>query len=157
MFFLSCSYRSHALTEPVPSQVSVQSESPAVLKSRLRQEDREICISLAVNKDIPAGAQIGILCRDERGNNIFTTNLVNFNSLLPELKSGTNGTVEWEFTMPVYGTFFFSMGIKPDKMSSDFYDRPFNIASLKTVKRDPEDITCALFSIEPENISFKIG
>ena len=117
----------------------------------------KLVISLAVNKDIPAGAQIGILCRDERGNNIFTTNLVNFNSLLPELKSGTNGTVEWEFTMPVYGTFFFSMGIKPDKMSSDFYDRPFNIASLKTVKRDPEDITCALFSIEPENISFKIG
>ena len=50
--------------------------------SRKRSENYEsfvgdkikLVISLAVNKDIPAGAQIGILCRDERGNNIFTTN-----------------------------------------------------------------------------------
>ena len=116
-----------------------------------------IVISFAVHKDVPEGAQIGVLCRDERGNNIFTTNLVNFGIFLPALKAGTHGTAEWEFTIPVFGTFFFSMGIKPDKISSDFYDRPFNIAVLKTVKRDPEDITCALLSIEPENIYFKIG
>ena len=116
----------------------------------------KLVISLAVNNDIADGAQIGVLCRDERGNDIFSTNLVNFDKFLPALSQGMHGTVEWEFVMPVFGTFFFSMGIKPDKLSDNFYDRPFNLATLKTVKRDPQDITCALLSIPPENFTMKM-
>ena len=48
------------------------------------------------------------------------------------------------------------MGIKPDKMSSEFYDRPFNAAVLKTSKRDPLDVTCALLVIPPENYCLDI-
>ena len=116
----------------------------------------KLVISLAANGDVPEGAQIGVLCRDERGNDIFSTNLVNFDKFLPALPKGANGTVEWEFVMPVFGTFFFSMGIKPDKLSNNFYDRPFNLATLKTIKRDPNDITCALLSIPPENFTITL-
>ena len=120
-------------------------------------DDRvKLVISFAVSGDVPAGAQIGVLCRDDRGNNVFTTNLINFNRVLPALKAGTKGTVSWEFNMPVFGTFLFSMGIKPDKMSSEFYDRPFNAAVLKTVKRDRSDVTCALLVIPPENYCLDI-
>ena len=120
-------------------------------------DDRiKLVISFVAEKDIPAGAQIGVLCRDERGNNVFTTNLVNFNRFLPALQAGQKGTVEWEFCMPVFGTFLFSMGIKPDKLSAEFYDRPFNAASLRTVKRDPLDMTCALLVIPPERYAVDI-
>ncbi|MBR7120565.1 MAG: ABC transporter ATP-binding protein [Lentisphaeria bacterium] len=117
----------------------------------------KLVISLAANADIPAGAQIGVLCRDERGNDIFTTNLVNFQKFLPGISAGSRGTVEWEFVMPVFGTFFFSMGIKPDKLSNNFYDRPFNAATLKTIKSDPLDTTGALLSIAPENFKINMG
>lgn len=111
----------------------------------------KLVISFTAQRDIPAGAQIGVLCRNERGYDVFTTNLVNFNLFLPALEAGNKGVVSWEFDMPVFGTFLFSMGIKPDKLSSEFYDRPFNLAVLKTVKRDPEDMTMALLAIPPEN------
>lgn len=114
----------------------------------------KLVISISANRDVPEGAQIGVLCRDNRGNDIFSTNLVNFQKFLPALKAGQRGTVEWEFVMPVFGLFFFSMGIKPDKLSQDFYDRPFNAASLQTIKRDPLDTTSALLTVTPEN--FKI-
>ena len=111
----------------------------------------KLVISFTAQRDIPAGAQIGVLCRNERGYDVFATNLVNFNLFLPALEAGSKGVVSWEFDMPVFGTFLFSMGIKPDKLSSEFYDRPFNLAVLKTVKRDPEDMTMALLAIPPEN------
>lgn len=111
----------------------------------------KLVISFTAPRDIPAGAQIGVLCRNERGYDVFATNLVNFNLFLPALEAGSKGVVSWEFDMPVFGTFLFSMGIKPDKLSSEFYDRPFNLAVLKTVKRDPEDMTMALLAIPPEN------
>ena len=111
----------------------------------------KLVISFTAQRDIPAGAQIGVLCRNERGYDVFATNLVNFNLFLPALEAGNKGVVSWEFDMPVFGTFLFSMGIKPDKLSSEFYDRPFNLAVLKTVKRDPEDMTMALLAIPPEN------
>ena len=75
---------------------------------------------------------------------------------LPALQAGQKGTVEWEFCMPVFGTFLFSMGIKPDKLSAEFYDRPFNAASLRTVKRDPLDLTCALLVVPPERYAVDI-
>ena len=115
----------------------------------------KLVISFAVHADIPAGAQIGVLCRDAMGYNVFTTNLVNFDHFLPALKAGDKGIVSWEFEMPVFGTFLFSMGIKPDKLSAEFYDRPFNLAALKTIKRDPEDMTMALLVVPPGN--FKIS
>ena len=111
----------------------------------------KLVICFTAQRDIPAGAQIGVLCRNERGYDVFATNLVNFNLFLPALEAGSKGVVSWEFDMPVFGTFLFSMGIKPDKLSSEFYDRPFNLAVLKTVKRDPEDMTMALLAIPPEN------
>lgn len=111
----------------------------------------KLVISFTAQRDIPVGAQIGVLCRNERGYDVFATNLVNFNLFLPALEAGSKGVVSWEFDMPVFGTFLFSMGIKPDKLSSEFYDRPFNLAVLKTVKRDPEDMTMALLAIPPEN------
>ena len=116
----------------------------------------KLVISFTAQSDIPAGAQIGVLCRNERGYDVFTTNLVNFNHFLPALEAGSNGVVSWEFEMPVFGTFLFSMGIKPDKLSSVFYDRPFNLAVLKTVKHDPEDMTMALLAIPPENFKVSI-
>ena len=111
----------------------------------------KLVISLSANNDIHEGAQIGVLCRDERGNDIFSTNLVNYGNLLPAIPAGTNCTVEWEFVMPGFVNFFFSMGIKPDKLSNDFYDRPFNVANFKTIKRDPLDTTSALLTVVPEN------
>ncbi len=111
----------------------------------------KLVISFTAQRDIPAGAQIGVLCRNERGYDVFATNLVNFNLFLPALEAGSKGVVSWEFDMPVFGTFLFSMGIKPDKLSSEFYDRPFNLAVLKTLKRNPEDMTMALLAIPPEN------
>jgi len=111
----------------------------------------KLVISFTAQRDIPAGAQICVLCRNERGYDVFATNLVNFNLFLPALEAGSKGVVFWEFDMPIFGTFLFSMGIKPDKLSSEFYDRPFNLAVLKTVKRDPEDMTMALLAIPPEN------
>ena len=111
----------------------------------------KLVISFTAQSDIPAGAQIGVLCRNERGYDVFTTNLVNFKLFLPALEAGSKGVVSWEFEMPVFGTFLFSMGIKPDKLSSEFYDRPFNLAVLKTLKRNPEDMTMALLAIPPEN------
>ncbi|MBR2911829.1 MAG: Wzt carbohydrate-binding domain-containing protein, partial [Lentisphaeria bacterium] len=116
----------------------------------------KLVISFTAQRDIPAGAQIGVLCRNERGYDVFATNLVNFNLFLPALEAGSKGVVSWEFDMPVFGTFLFSMGIKPDKLSSEFYDRPFNLAVLKTVKRDPEDMTMALLAIPPENFEVSI-
>ena len=116
----------------------------------------KLVISFSVQSDIPAGAQIGVLCRNERGYDVFTTNLVNYDRFLPALEAGTKGVVCWEFDMPVFGTFLFSMGIKPDKLSSVFYDRPFNLAVLKTVKHDPEDMTMALLAIPPENFKVSI-
>lgn len=116
----------------------------------------KLVISIVANQDVPDGAQIGVLCRDNRGNDIFSTNLVNFQKFLPALSAGARGTVEWEFVMPVFGLFFFSMGIKPDKLSQDFYDRPFNAASLQTIKRDPLDTTSALLAVAPENFKIDI-
>ena len=116
----------------------------------------KLVISFTAQRDIPVGAQIGVLCRNERGYDVFATNLVNFNLFLPALEAGSKGVVSWEFDMPVFGTFLFSMGIKPDKLSSEFYDRPFNLAVLKTLKRDPEDITTALLAVSPENFEVKI-
>ena len=116
----------------------------------------KLVISFTAQRDIPAGAQIGVLCRNERGYDVFTTNLVNFNLFLPSLEAANKGVVSWEFDMPVFGTFLFSMGIKPDKLSSEFYDRPFNLAVLKTLKRNPEDMTMALLAIPPENFKVSI-
>ena len=119
-------------------------------------DEVRIVMSLRVCGDVPAGAQIGLLCRDERGIDVFTTNLVNDSLFLPELKAGQRVAVSWRFRIPVFGTFFFSMGIKPDMIAPLFYDRPFNAASLRTIRRDPNDITCALLRISPSDFRIDV-
>ena len=119
-------------------------------------DEVRLVLSLHAYCDIPAGAQIGVLCRDERGNDIFATNLVNYALFLPELRAGQKAVVSWSFRIPVFGLFFFSCGIKPEEVAPVFYDRPFNVASLRTIRRNRNDRVTSLLSIPPCNFELEI-
>jgi len=92
-------------------------------------------LSFVANENIPFGAAIGILCRDNKGNDIFAINSDLFDLYLPELNQGENYVFDLEVILPlVKGIYSLSVGAKPNPNSDYFYDRCFNATVFEVTK-----------------------
>ncbi|MHB1058747.1 MAG: ABC transporter ATP-binding protein [Rhodanobacter sp.] len=87
---------------------------------------------LHAEKDIPAGAAIGILLRDANGIDLMAFNSNFYRQHLPALRAGRRYIWEIDVDLPLArGYYSLHCGIKPDAASSYFYDRCFNAAVLE--------------------------
>lgn len=95
-----------------------------------------IVISGITYADIPAGAAVGIICRDRNGNDVFVGNLNLSNLYLPFMSTGKRFTIKVIYDIPLApGEYFFGVAVKPHPLSSYFYDRLFNVNNLTIEKR----------------------
>lgn len=86
------------------------------------------------NKDVSAGACVGLLFSDKNGFPLMACNTNFYDKFLPSLHAGEAGVVEWEIIMPfAHGEFRVDVGIKPEPFSATFYDRVFCAATLTVV------------------------
>jgi lipopolysaccharide transport system ATP-binding protein len=89
---------------------------------------------IRANKDVPAGAAVGLLIADKNGYHIFACNTNYYDKFLPEMKIGEYTFVEWTFRMPLaLGQFRVDSGIKPEPFSEIFYDRVFCLTTLEVL------------------------
>jgi len=103
-----------------------------------------VVLSLIARNEVPAGAYAGLLCRDEKSNDIFAINTDVWGVYLPALFKDECCTVEWKFRIPLnLGKYFFSFGVKPNVCEDYFYDRVFNAAMLNVYAAD--------------NLTFRVG
>ncbi len=115
-----------------------------------------IRISLKVNKDIPKGASIGVLCRDNKGNDIFSINSDVYGLYLPSLFKSDKYTYEIELSLPlVESSYSFSMGIKPSPDSDIFYDRCFNLCAIKVNKPKNQKTTGGILYFFPDKMGLR--
>ncbi|WP_313570828.1 ABC transporter ATP-binding protein [Pantoea piersonii] len=78
------------------------------------------------NRDVPAGACVGMLIGDKNGFPVLSMNANYYNARLPELKAGEHVILSWDFIIPFYmGEYRIDIGIKPEPYSQEFYDRVF--------------------------------
>jgi ABC-type polysaccharide/polyol phosphate transport system ATPase subunit len=111
--------------------------------------------SYRVMQDIPAGASLGVLCRNETGIDIFACNSNIYSIYLPAMKAGEKFVYEIELSAPLLsGRFWFHIGAKPNASSMYFYDRCFSVNYLE-VFNSPELVDKnigGLIYIKPKNI-----
>jgi lipopolysaccharide transport system ATP-binding protein len=94
--------------------------------------------SIIANKNVPAGAAVGLLFADSNGYHIMACNTNYYDKFLPAMKKGEVVFVEWSIKIPfALGEFRIDSGIKPDPFSSIFYDRVFCLSTL-SVSADVE-------------------
>jgi lipopolysaccharide transport system ATP-binding protein len=87
--------------------------------------------ALLANKDVQAGAAVGLLFADISGYHLMACNTNFYDKFLPAMSAGEVAFVEWEIDIPfALGEFRIDSGIKPEPFSPDFYDRVFCIATL---------------------------
>lgn len=115
-----------------------------------------IRVSLKVNSDIPKGASVGLLCRDNKGNDIFSINSDIYGLFLPKLFKEDKYTYEVELSLPlVENSYSFSIGIKPFPGSDVFYDRCFNACALNIKKSKNQKITGGILYFFPDKIGLR--
>ena len=94
----------------------------------------KIKTAIVANAAVGDGACVGLLFSDKNGFPLMACNTNFYDRFLPALNAGEMGIVEWEMAVPfAHGEFRIDVGIKPDPLSSDFYDRVFCVASLTVV------------------------
>ena len=82
-----------------------------------------LVISLHATQDIPQGAQLGMVCNDRRGIDIFSANMYAYDVFLPKIAKGENFTVEITFKFPLLpGDYAFSYSIREDYTNLYYYD-----------------------------------
>ena len=100
-----------------------------------------IIASCIAKENIPKGFVLGLLCRDQNGNDMFVCNSNHYNIAFDFIESKTEFIVEWVFDFPLLhgtdGIYTFSLGAKPESMSTYFYDRIFNALVIKV--NNPEE------------------
>lgn len=113
-------------------------------------------ISLKANNDIPEGSTIGVLCRDNKGNDIFSINSDRYDLYLPKLFNSDKYTYEIELSLPlVENIYSFSIGIKPCPDSDIFYDRCFNACVIRVNKPKNQKITGGILYFFPDSIGLR--
>jgi len=94
----------------------------------------KIVSSYKVNENIPAGAAIGLLCRDKIGIDIFASNSNLYEVYLPEMKKGEVFTYSVEVDVPLMpGEYVFSTGVKVEVLGNCYYDRCFAVEVIEVV------------------------
>ena len=119
--------------------LDVYDESGSMIFDCLPNQNIRVIASFIANKDFPAGANAGLLCRNERNLEMFALNTDIFGTLLGDLKKDHRYTIEWLFKNPLNaGKYLFSIGLKPNAEGFYFYDRIFNASLLEV--RAPQKI-----------------
>lgn len=86
------------------------------------------------NKDVPAGANVGLLVADKSGYHLMACNTNFYDKYLPAMRKDECALVEWEIRFPFsLGELRIDIGIKPDPFSELLYDRVFCAAMLTVV------------------------
>ena len=98
------------------------------------RDEITVVVSMIAVKDIPSGAAAGLLCTNKDNVPLFGINTDCYGFYFTELTAGEHYTISWTFKMPVNpGQYIFSLGLKPDPLSSYFYKRMFSVAVLNVV------------------------
>lgn len=120
------------------------------------REEIKVVLSMVAVKDIPSSAAAGLLCTNKDNVPLFGVNTDSYGFFLKELEAGGHYTVSWTFKMPLNpGCYFFSLGLKPDPLSSYFYKRMFSVAILNVVPNpNAENLNTGLVNIP--QISIKL-
>ena len=94
-----------------------------------------LAISVAVHTDVPAGATIGVLCRNAVGMDLFSLNSNLHGIRLPAMAAGCRYHFEMSLTWPtVKGLYTLHAGIKPAPEAPVFYDRCFNALVIEVLE-----------------------
>ena len=115
--------------------LDIYDENNNLLTEITSMSNIKIVASCISNENIQEGFVVGLLCRDQNGNDMFACNSNHYNIAFDSIKSGTKFIVEWAFNFPLLhgidGIYTFSLGAKPEPMSDYFYDRIFNALVVK--------------------------
>lgn len=88
--------------------------------------------------EISSTTDLGLVCRDARGYDIFTMNSVDYNLDLSKLVQGERYV--WEIDIPKNllspGVYTLNIGAKPDKSGNIFYDRIFTACVFEVLLTD---------------------
>lgn len=110
------------------------SEQGELITQCIPQQEIKVVLSMKIIRDIPSGSAAGLLCTNKDGIPMFGVNTDSYQFLCPEMKAGELLTLSWIFKMPLNpGLYFFSLGLKPDPLSSFFYSRVFSVATFTVI------------------------
>jgi lipopolysaccharide transport system ATP-binding protein len=88
--------------------------------------------TIFANKNVPAGANVGLLFADKSGYHLMACNTNYYDKYLPAMLAGEFASIEWEIDIPfAMGEFRIDSGIKSEPFAVNFYDRVFSIALLR--------------------------
>nr|VFK41188.1 MAG: lipopolysaccharide transport system ATP-binding protein [Candidatus Kentron sp. TC] len=92
---------------------------------------------IKANRDVSAGAVVGLLVTDKTGYPLMACNTNYYDLFMPKLKSGDKLILHWQMNFPfAFGEFRIDIGIKPDIFGPDFYDRVFCAQTLSVIMND---------------------
>lgn len=112
----------------------------------------------AARVSVAAGAAIGVLIRDSRGVDVVGINSDFFDKELPALEEGGRYVWETVIELPLSrGVYSVHVGIKPQPMGSDFYDRCFN-AGVFEIEMNPLSYSTytGLLIASPKSLSLRV-
>ncbi|NQY43193.1 MAG: ABC transporter ATP-binding protein [Legionellales bacterium] len=113
----------------------------------------KIRLSILANENVPSGACVGILIRDDAGNDICPLNSNFENVYLPKFNKNDTCVYEVKLSLPLScKTYSISAGIKPKPYEDYFYDRCFNVTALNIEKADWQCSTGGVIYIRPQRI-----
>ena len=138
------------------TSIDIYNSNDEMISELTTFDNIKVIASFIVNEDIPSGLVMGLLCRDQNGNDMFASNFNHYNIAVDKLHKGSNIIVIWEFEFPLlYGTngiYTFSIGAKPEAMSNYFYDRIFNTTLIRVNNPKNAENVGGLVYIKPEII-----
>ena len=123
----------------------------------LPNERFQIKLTIMANNDVPAGANIGILIRNQTGHDIVVVNSDFYNKLLPSMKKGQTLTYIVEMLCAMNaGNYSISIGMRPSPDAFSFYDQVFNALPFEIVL--PKNITArsGIMFLEPKKIEMAV-
>ena len=120
------------------------------------RDEITVVVSMIAVKDIPSGAAAGLLCTNKDNVPLFGINTDCYGFYFTELKAGEKYTISWTFKMPVNpNQYIFSLGLKPDPLSSYFYKRMFSVAVINVVPNpNAENLNTGWINIP--NVTFRL-
>lgn len=121
-------------------------------------KDAQIKIEIIANREVPSGATVGILIRNQTGHDLIAVNSNFYGKFLPSMNKGQKltYTVEMPFNINI-GNYSVSAGIRPALGATSFYDQIFNALAFD-VLLPPNTIACTgMIYIEPSKLEVEIS
>lgn len=88
--------------------------------------------SIRANTSVEAGAVVGLFIGDKNGLQLLSCNSDWYKKYLPAMQKGETAVISWEVRLPfVSGEFRVDIGLKPEPLSTKFYDRVFCAKTLQ--------------------------